>query len=763
MFEVDKKISIAMAKGDQHNTRLTIGKMSFKEFSEFCSKCQKDVKHASYFIRGAPEFEEEYTSRSGQEHGPGYYRHDDAIPSAAFLVIDADHSKVTPKQAHNALAHLDYIHFIYTSHSHTASDNNFRAVIPCEVSEKKYMQATARKIVSDLEDAGCPIGYTGEMGTWSQPWFLPTRDDPDDGIFEHYEYFDGTPYQQIKLDMKSEKAAGNLSGMDEGGASVDDLKKIIMTCAPGMHDALRNLSYQLSKQGMPYATSVVMMQTMMEATPGDKRDPRWQEYYSDLPRMCMEPEDDEPAEKLSIVAAEPEVDAPKKIDLDWPPGLMGQFAKDMYASALYPNKVMCCTAVLGITAGIVARRFNINGMGLNLYITYLMDSGDGKAHIKDYATRILNNPINLGGGAHQFLYPNEFTGSKALLDTIGKQHCGLSIQSEGGFRRLKTSGDSSGLQGAYLDLYTSSGEHKFTDRNAYSNSDHNTPIVRAPGFSMIEESTPDIYLQAMRGGELTGQFNRMFVFRLPPETHLEDGKMVLKMNFQPQHICSEKVQDKIKNLAGRCGAKQNSPEPDASHFDVTREMMEWARDKKMEGHEIRDENPHKASMLQRVGEKALKIAALITLFNNVFPKGKREGLKIDKDAWDWSKHMHEFEMGGLETFFRRSGDDSNEEIIERNIVIPVRRLLQLEGDTEKPYADKRLSVSRRDIEKNQIPMVIFRRVLKNCRAIKDLGNSKFNKSGFMEIIKYMEDNGYAKVTADKKHIKITQLFFENFN
>ena len=755
MFDIDNKMQIAMAIGNIRNVRLQIGEMSFKEFSEFCSKCQGGGKHESYFIRGVPEFEEEYESRSGQMHGPGYYRHDEPLLSAAFLVIDADDSIATPEQAHDALKHLDYIHFIYTSHSHSKKKNNFRAVIPCEISEKKYMQATARNIISELADAGCPIEFTNEMGTWSQAWFLPTRDNPKDGLFEHYECFEGTPYKQIKIDMKAEKEAGNLTGMDEGNASISDLKRIIMTCAPGMHDALRNLSYQLSKQGMPKATSIMMMQTMMEATPDNARDNRWQEYYNDLPRMCIEPEnaeDDEP-EELEIVSAGEKVVPAEKVALDWPPGLMGEFARNMHASAPYPNKVMACTAVLGVTAGIAGRRFNINEMGLNLYITYLMRSGQGKNQISQFAKRAMNESILMTGGEHAFMFPNDFTGAKALLDTIFDKRCGLSVQNESGFKRAKKSGDMSGLQGQILNLYTNSGHRATSDSMSYSDSKNNTRVIQAPCLSIIEESTPDLYLDALRTGEQTGQFNRMYLFKCSPDSH--------KANRNAKFQLSADVSKKLSHLAARCGATQKQDDPDASHFNVLEEMWDFADLCKEEAEDIADENPQKYSMLQRAHEKAWKTACLITLFNRHFKKGQRDGLIVDKEAWAWAVMLHKFEMSGLESFFRRAGEDGIEDIIEKNIIKPICKLLQPKGTTEKPYNSKELSMSRRDIQGNKIPMVIFRRVLKNCRAINDLGRADFGKSGLNVILKYMEDNGYIKVV-EKKYILIKKQLFDNF-
>jgi len=184
-FDPDKKILIAMASGNQMNIRMKAGEMSFREFGQFCSRPQKGSKHEAYFTRGVPELESEYESGSGKVYYDGRFRHDSSIKKADFLIIDADNSECSPVFAHEQLKKMIVTHFIYTTHSHAKDANNFRCVIPCNVGSKDGMSTTAKAIIEDMEG----IKYVKEMGTWSQAWFLPTRDDPDDGLFEHYEYY----------------------------------------------------------------------------------------------------------------------------------------------------------------------------------------------------------------------------------------------------------------------------------------------------------------------------------------------------------------------------------------------------------------------------------------------------------------------------------------------------------------------------------------------------------------------------------------------
>lgn len=749
MLDPDDKILIAMAKGNSKNIRMQVGKMSFREFGQFCSKPQQGGKHESYFTRGVPEKEEQYTSRSGREYGPGRYRHDSVINQADFLIIDADNSIATPKEVHDALTDNAYTHFMYTSHSHDDSHNNFRVVIPCYISNRDYMVATAKSVIDFLKNSGLEIEYTTEMGVWSQAWYLPTRDDPQDSLFEYYEHMEGTAWIEVQKKKEPESSIDG-QAVAEDVQNINDIIDIISNGKDGMHHAMKSYSYGAVKDGQAKIVVKKTLKTFMMLCKGKINDDRWQTRYDDIGRL-VDGIDTEDEDKITGVNFLNDEESDKEvIEIPWPPGLMGQFAKDMYASGKYPNKIMACTTVLSITAGISGRRFNISEMGLNLYITYLMSSGGGKNQISQFAKRVLNSNL-LEQGSAIFLLGNEFSGAKSLLDELDGKRCGLSIQSESGFKRAKRSGDQSGLQGQILQLYSSSGQFDTSDQMMYSDSKNNTKIIQAPCLSIIEESTPNMYLDALREGTQTGQLNRMYIFRCSLEDH--------RMKREAKYTLDNEVSLKIKNLMSRSKPYQQVDNPDASHFDVMDEMYDFADDCKKESIGIEEENPAKFTMLQRSHEKAWKTAALVTLFNKRFKKGQREGLKVDADAWDWAKKLHEYEMSGLDEFFKKSGSNDIDDIIQSHIARPFARLLQI--DNLPHYQTRRLQVSLNDRSNNRIPWSVLKQKFRSCRQITELGNAAYGKAGLDVILKYMEDTGYIKMNKGK-YIIIKRAFFDNF-
>jgi len=212
----EKTFKIAFGQ-TRYGVALTSKELTFSGFSDFCSKPKQGGKHEVWFLRGGDvERVESYTTTKGKKHGPGQYRCDKHLKSAGFLIIDGDssidntESAPSPKEVHEALKKLNIKHFIYTSHSHTDKINKFRAVIPCLFdlgsleANRKSLKATALKIIADLNNAGIPIKHVREMNVWVQIWYLPTRDNPDDGLFEHYEYLEGEDYIAVAVSEDKE-------------------------------------------------------------------------------------------------------------------------------------------------------------------------------------------------------------------------------------------------------------------------------------------------------------------------------------------------------------------------------------------------------------------------------------------------------------------------------------------------------------------------------------------------------------------------------
>ena len=753
MFDPNNKMLIAMAEGTSKNIKMKPRNLSFKEFGEFCSKCQKGGKHESYFTRGLPDIEEEYQSKSGREYYNGRFRHDSSIPKGDFLIIDADNSVASPEEVHKILKDKEYAHFIYTSHSHSADSNNFRVVLPCSISSKKYMVATAKAIIEEIED----VDYVREMGVWSQAWYLPTRDDIEDGVFEYFEYMDGTEFIQVEVEQKVEsKGSGNMSDAVEDVQTMAQMIQVITTGGEGMHHAMKSYSYGAVQDGQNKTVVKETLRGLMMAVPN--RDSRWQTRFDDIDRLVDGVEEPDSAE-VDLVAPElsPISKAVKEVVIEWPPGEFGELCKAVYKYSDYPNRIISIVTALGLVAGVMGRRFNVNGTGLNLYLSLLMNTGKGKKVIGQFINRVLNDASIFSGSA-TFVGSRRYTGPKALMDLIYVKRCLVSVFTEAGMMFSSTAGDKSGLTRSILDLYGLSGQHDWTEEETYSDGKNSIPAVQGACFSMVNESTPDVFLQALREGTKTGEITRMNIFR----TALED----YKINRNKEYLVKDELLLRIKKISSHCGSTQAQNDAKASDFIVTDAMWDFADELTKESEEYADSDEIRSNMLSRAGLKTWKVACLISAFNSVDIKslkdGARQDLAVDEDAWGWSKSLHEYEMDGLEDFFRVEGADNLDKIVESEMLYRIVKLIQPKGCTDKEYSQKwRLTAQEK--KKNKIPWSKIRKACENCRVITDLNNAKQGKVGLKEVLFYMNRSGYIKYKEFDGYFIVKQVFFDTFS
>jgi len=746
MFNPDNKIPIAMAKGTSKNIKMKVAEMSFKEFGEFCSKPQKGGKHESYFVRGVPEFEEEYQSKSGTDYFNGRFRHDSAIKSAQFLIIDADNVGCTPEEVFNVLRNCDYIHFIYTSHSHSADKNNFRVVLPCEISDKKYMVATAQSIIDLLNVSKLEIDYVTEMGVWSQAWYLPTRDDPEDGVFQFYGYYDGTPYLEVQKETTRNthsNSTGNLVGVSS--QSTDEIINTIITGGEGLHHAMKSYSFGQIQDGVAPAVVIATLQGLMQAIP--EKDGRWTDRFNDISRLVEGA--DSPDEEVVI----PKMEKKELVKvMGFPPGPAGSMCTSVYNYSPYPNNMVSIVTVLGMLAGVAGRRFNVSETGLNLYLTLLMGTGEGKSVIDSFIQRalVVGNTVKgtdtpLSNESKTFVGDRRYTGAKSLMRKLKDNRCFVSIFTEAGFMFSSKVGDKAGLTRTILDLIGKSGHAECMAAESYSDEKNSIEEVVAPCFSMVNESTPEVFLQALKDGTDTGEITRMHVFRVDAPGW--------KLNRHKKFSIDKPVQDKFHKLVARCLKTQKDNDPDCSHFDLEDKHYEFMDDCKKLSLELREENPIKAKMLSRAGLKTVKVACLITLFNHNFAQGMRDHLQIADECWDWAKELHEYEMDGLEEFFKTSDSDDLYNVSIGSVYENILRMFNL------GYKDKQQQPSKRDRAESRIPLAMLRRSLRKNKSV--LNMSSFNKPGFDIVLEYMEKNKWIKSinVEGVKYVKFNSSYF----
>lgn len=200
-----------------------------------------------------------------------------------------------------------------------------------------------------------------------------------------------------------------------------------------------------------------------------------------------------------------------------PPGLVGEIAKYFYETAIRPVWEVAISAALTLMAGIAGRSFNVSGTGLNLYVVLLAGTGIGKEGAASGISKIMNSCRKLVPDIDRFDGPGTFASGQALLKVLDEKPSFFSILGEFGLSLqhmsdVRANSSQIMMRRVLLDLYTKSGCGDFLRPMAYSDTDKNTALVRAPSVSILGESTPHAFFSGLSEGHISEGLIPRFLF-----------------------------------------------------------------------------------------------------------------------------------------------------------------------------------------------------------------------------------------------------------
>lgn len=177
-----------------------------------------------------------------------------------------------------------------------------------------------------------------------------------------------------------------------------------------------------------------------------------------------------------------------------PPGLMGAVADYIYKSAVYPVPEVAIAGAIGFLAGVCGRAYNVSKTGLNQYVILLAPTGSGKDAAAAGIDRLFGEIRRQVPAADTFIGPGVFASGQAILRTLEKKPCQVSVLGEFGFTLQAISAPTATtseqmMRRVLLDLYTKSGHGRALDESAYSDREKNTQKIFSPSLSILGEST----------------------------------------------------------------------------------------------------------------------------------------------------------------------------------------------------------------------------------------------------------------------------------
>lgn len=205
--------------------------------------------------------------------------------------------------------------------------------------------------------------------------------------------------------------------------------------------------------------------------------------------------------------------------VQWPPGSAGALAYAFYNASIRPVREVSIATALAALAGVCGRNWNTHtGAGLNLYIAFVARSAIGKEAIADSISALVRAIVKRGEAhASSFFTFSGMASGQGLIKfmTDAPFACALHISGEFGhdisFMAADKTGPHATLRQHMTRLYSKSGGTSMAGGINYSNSENSVVIEGSASYSIIGETTPGTFFEALDGKMLADGFMSRFV------------------------------------------------------------------------------------------------------------------------------------------------------------------------------------------------------------------------------------------------------------
>ncbi len=309
------------------------------------------------------------------------------------------------------------------------------------------------------------------------------------------------------------------------------------------------------------------------------------------------------------------------LDVDFeniPKGLIKELARFIYAQSPRPVKAISTITALALMAGICGRSYNISGTGLNNYFVLLAPTGIGKEGISKGINKLINTIIPQQPLAKTFVGLGELVSGISLLRYLSEEtQCCLTVQGEFGMTMQRMTGRNATpnmlqLRKIILDLYGKSGNGEIMRSTVYADKQKNISEIKAPNFTMLAESTPSTFFDALSDGlvdeGLISRFNIVECTAKRPPLNKHHNKIEVPTDLK----------DYFLNLASNCLTLNATDQ--VIDIEMTHEAEEIFNDfDKFCDDEINNSPEESYRQLWNRGHlKSLKIASLFAIGVNIY-------------------------------------------------------------------------------------------------------------------------------------------------
>ncbi|MGQ0443025.1 MAG: DUF3987 domain-containing protein [Methylophilaceae bacterium] len=209
---------------------------------------------------------------------------------------------------------------------------------------------------------------------------------------------------------------------------------------------------------------------------------------------CGQYTNDSSQANVALAAEQPE-------HLAWPPGFAGALAQFIYHSAPRPVAEVAIVGALGLLAGICGRRWVVSNTGLNLYLILVARSAIGKEAMHTGIATLVIAASKKAPDTERFVSFTDFASGPALIRAVSENNCFVNVAGEFGHKFAKMArakeGPENTLRNVLTNLYAKSGPLSIAGGISYSDKERNTNVNAGIAYSLVGETTPSTFYDAI--------------------------------------------------------------------------------------------------------------------------------------------------------------------------------------------------------------------------------------------------------------------------
>lgn len=304
-----------------------------------------------------------------------------------------------------------------------------------------------------------------------------------------------------------------------------------------------------------------------------------------------------------------------KATLPTPPGLVGEIAGWITATARRPQPELALGAALAIVGTAAGRQFGgPTRSGTHLYVLGLAPTGTGKDHPLQSISRIMT-----AAKMAQHLGPSEFISMPAVVNFLTRRPLAVCPMDEfGAFMKRINSKRASGFEGAISKVIRTMWSSSFAPYPTPEWAGRASEMIFSPSLSLFGASTPEQFYSAMEGASIEdGTLNRFLL--LKGQDQVSEVDPALDPAIVPAHLV-----DGLRSIYDRSGplaaTYRNDATADAAAAGHVR-IIPWCNDGALQRYrafsreieQVVRSSPDRAPFFARTVEIALRIATIIAV------------------------------------------------------------------------------------------------------------------------------------------------------